>query len=50
MIEVSEVDLGFDFDIDIYGWDGVMEFPGYSISIIPGVDNSVRLVRNASEL
>jgi hypothetical protein len=45
MIEKHEADLNFDFDIVIREWDGAMSFPGYSVSIIPSVDNSVRLLR-----
>jgi hypothetical protein len=47
MIDRGEADLGFDFAIDICQWDGRMTFPGYSVSTIPGDDNSVRLVKNA---
>jgi hypothetical protein len=46
MIEGSEADLEGRFDIVLVDWDGVMSFPGYSVCTIPGVDNSVRLVKN----
>jgi hypothetical protein len=45
MIEGGEVDLNSTFDICVCEWDGLMSFPGYSASVIPGVDNSVRLVK-----
>jgi hypothetical protein len=31
------------FDIYVYQWDGVMNFPGYSVSIIPDTDEYVLL-------
>jgi hypothetical protein len=31
------------FDIGISDWDRMMNLPGYSVSIIPGVDNPVRM-------
>jgi hypothetical protein len=34
-----------NFRILLRAWDGVMRFPGYSISIIQGVNNLVQLVR-----
>jgi hypothetical protein len=44
MIKGGEVDLNPSFRIEVYQWDGVMNFPGYSVSIIPGVDDFVLLV------
>jgi hypothetical protein len=46
MISKGQADLGGNFDISVVGWDGVLSFRGYSVCIIPGVDNSVRLVKN----
>jgi hypothetical protein len=45
MIEAGDAHLTGDFNIDVCEWDGVMCFPGYSISRIPGVDNAVWLMR-----
>jgi hypothetical protein len=45
MIESDQADLEGTFDICVCDWDGVMKFPGYSVSKIPSVDNLVRLVR-----
>jgi hypothetical protein len=45
MIETGEIDLRFKFDLDVCPCDGVMKFPGYLVSIIPGVDDLVRLVK-----
>jgi hypothetical protein len=50
MIETKKVDLEGDFDICVVEWDGIMTFPGYSVSIIPGADNLIRLVKNLLEL
>jgi hypothetical protein len=47
MMESNEIDLEGKFDIYIVDWDGVMSLGGYSVSVIPGPDNSVRLVKNA---
>jgi hypothetical protein len=49
MIQDETVDLNFDFEVEICDWDSVMIFPGYSVSIIPGADNSVRLMKNENE-
>jgi hypothetical protein len=46
MIEQERVDLEGHFDIVLVDWDGVLSFPGYSVCTIPGVDDSVRLVKN----
>jgi hypothetical protein len=46
MIEGAEADLNGLFDLYVVDWDGVLNFPGYSISIIPDVDNYVQLVKN----
>jgi hypothetical protein len=46
MIESGEVDLNGNFDIFVFGWDGVMTFPGYSVSIPPDTDNCFLLVKN----
>jgi hypothetical protein len=46
IIEHGEVDLNGNFGIYIFGWDGVMSFPGYSVSIVPGVEDFVQLVKN----
>jgi hypothetical protein len=43
MIERGQVDLHGKFLIGISDWDRMMNLPGYSVSIIPGVDNPVRL-------
>jgi hypothetical protein len=45
MIGRRDVGLEGDFDIYVVEWDGVMDFPGYSVSIIPGVDNLFRLLK-----
>jgi hypothetical protein len=47
MIERREVDLNGVFEIYLFGRDGVLSFPGYSVSTISDVDNSVQLVKNA---
>jgi hypothetical protein len=47
MIEIGQVDLKGAFRIEVREWDGIMLFPGYAVSIIPGVDNSVLLVRKS---
>jgi hypothetical protein len=43
MIEADQVDLQGAFDLSVVGWDGVTCFRGYSVSVIPGVDDYVRL-------
>jgi hypothetical protein len=48
LIQGGTADLSFHYEIDICHWDGVMIFPGYSVSIIPGADDSVRLIRKKS--
>jgi hypothetical protein len=45
MLEGGEVDLAGTLDVYLIEWDGVMSFPGYSVSIIPGLDNYARLVK-----
>jgi hypothetical protein len=45
MLGRSDADLKGRFDIYVVGGAGIMNFPGYSVSIIPGVNNSVRLVK-----
>jgi hypothetical protein len=45
MIEGSEVDLEGDFDTYLVELDGAMIFHGFSVSVIPGVDSLVRLVK-----
>jgi hypothetical protein len=40
MIERMEVDLSGNFDLYVIGLDGIVNFLGYSVSIIPGVDYS----------
>jgi hypothetical protein len=45
MMERGEVDLEGNFDIYLIQWNGVMRFPGYSVSIVPGGDNPIRLVK-----
>jgi hypothetical protein len=45
MIEGGQIDLGGRFDICLVDWDGVMIFPGYSVSILPGVADLVQLVK-----
>jgi hypothetical protein len=49
MIEGGTVDLNLYFEIGLCEWDGIMIFPGYSVSIIPGTDNSVRLMKTEKE-
>jgi hypothetical protein len=44
MIQAGKVDLHGYFDIYIVHWDEIVSFPGFSVVIIPSVDNSVRLV------
>jgi hypothetical protein len=46
MIEGREIDLNGLFDVCVFDCDGVLSFPGYSVSIIPDVDNHVELVKN----
>jgi hypothetical protein len=46
MIQCWNADLEGRFEINLVDWDGVATFPGYSVCTIPGVDNSVRLVKN----
>jgi hypothetical protein len=45
MIESGESDLNGRFSISVHQWDGVMTFPGYSVSIRPDVDDFVQLVK-----
>jgi hypothetical protein len=45
MIESEKVDLEGGFEISVSHWDGEMSFPGYSVSVIPGRDNLIRLVK-----
>jgi hypothetical protein len=49
MIEDGTVDLKDAFGITIGQWDAAKSFPGYSISIVPGVDNLVQLVKKGSK-
>jgi hypothetical protein len=37
MIASGEVDLEGHFAIYLRRWDGAMDFPGYSVSIIPSI-------------
>jgi hypothetical protein len=46
MIEARTVELDGTFDIFLGEWDGVMSFPGYSVSIVPGVDDLFQLMKN----
>jgi hypothetical protein len=46
MIACGRVDLDFSFEIYVCALDGVMNFPGYSVSILSHVANSVRLVKS----
>jgi hypothetical protein len=46
MIERKTADLQGRFEIDLVDWDGVMNFPGYSVCAIPSVENYFRLVKN----
>jgi hypothetical protein len=46
MIERAEVDLEGSFDICFVECDGVVSFPGYTVSIIPSVDDLFHLVRD----
>jgi hypothetical protein len=41
MIEMNQVDLEGCFDVSICDWDRVMHFPGYSVFVICGDDNSL---------
>jgi hypothetical protein len=45
MIKKRKADLNGDFTIFIFGWDRVMSFRGYSVSILPGVEDFVELVK-----
>jgi hypothetical protein len=45
MVERGTVDLPGTFEICVVDWNGVMGFPGYAVSIIPGDDHLVRLVK-----
>jgi hypothetical protein len=44
MMKALNVDLNFRFKIYVRGWNGVMQFPGYQVRVIPDVKNLVRLV------
>jgi hypothetical protein len=46
MIEEGEVDLNGNFDVYIFGWDGVLSFCGYSVSILPDIEDLVELKKN----
>jgi hypothetical protein len=46
MIERKEVYLKGLFDVYLVEWDGLLSFPGYSVSIIPNVNNYVQLVND----
>jgi hypothetical protein len=45
MIRCGQVDLHGKFAIFVVGWDGVMSFAGYSVSILPGVEDLVQLLK-----
>jgi hypothetical protein len=47
MIEGRHVDLGGRFDVCLVDWDSGMSFAGYSVSILPGVEDLVQLVKKA---
>jgi hypothetical protein len=49
MIEIGQLDLEGNFDIWVVQCDGVVSFPGYSVSMVPGVDNLLRLERRRRE-
>jgi hypothetical protein len=46
MLEGREADLDGLFDIYAVDLNGVLDFPGYSISIIRDIDHYVQLVKN----
>jgi hypothetical protein len=46
MMNDNTVDLEGTFDIYVVQWDGVMNFPGYSVSMIRTVDNLVGLIKS----
>jgi hypothetical protein len=46
MIESGESDLNGRFSISVHRWDGVMDFPGYSVSILPDADICFLVVKN----
>jgi hypothetical protein len=46
MIESGESDLNGRFSISVHRWDGVMTFPGYSVSIPPDADNCFLVVKD----
>jgi hypothetical protein len=46
MIAAGEVDLEGGYAIYLDQWDGLMDFPGYSVSPIPFLDRLVQLVKN----
>jgi hypothetical protein len=45
-IEDGKVDLEGKFAIFVVNWDDVMSFRGYSVSVIPGTDHLVQLLKN----
>jgi hypothetical protein len=45
MIQAGKVHLEGTFAVCLAGRDGVMSFPDFSVSMIPGVDTLVRLVK-----
>jgi hypothetical protein len=45
MIASGQIDLNGKFDIFVGQWDEISGFPGYSVSLIPRVDNSVQLAK-----
>jgi hypothetical protein len=49
MIENDMADLDFDAGVYVCEWDGVMCFPGYSVSISQSIDNCVRLIKDEWE-
>jgi hypothetical protein len=47
IIEGGDADLTCNIEIEICHWDGILRFRGYSVSIIPGINNLIRLVKKA---
>jgi hypothetical protein len=43
MIERRQIGVRGDFDICLVEWDGVISFPGYSVSSIPDVDRNLTI-------
>jgi hypothetical protein len=48
MIETDKVDLQGDWKIKVVDCDCALEFPGYSVETVQGVDDSFHLVKITS--